>query len=940
MSDLPPSNLSSEELFALARAHESAGRGGEAEATYRALLATDSSHGEAQKRLNKILKKKKKAGKSPSRHKPRPAAKTAPASTLKTPLPQSGPQLGPETGPPSNPREDELRQLSDFYNQGRFSEAETTARRLIDQHPHHLFAWNVLGAALRARGELDEAISIYKQAIELKSDLPDFYNNLGNALRERGELEEAAARFREAIHLRPDFALTHYNLANVLRDMADPEAALAGYKQALRLEPGFAQAQAQLGITLQAMGRLEEAETALIQAVEMAPGDGDAWANLGIVHLNLGDLEKAERNLRKAVEVNPGFAKAHLNLGVALQHMNQEEAAYACYKKVLELDPENSNTLANLAIALEGLGKKDEAIAIHKRAIDLDPENSTLISNLGNAYKYMGRTDEALTKFVEALKLDPDNAATRILFAQTAGNVVLADGQQPDEDLISALLICLHDDHLETSKLNSLAQSALHAKMPAALSEASRHPGQPFDITSPDFLTFAANPLLVAVLTRTILSSRALEDLLTAARRRLLKTLGDSEDALGLAEELQPLPAALADQGFLNEYVWAVTAEEKASVESIRARVAKQIEQGQAPSDISLYLLAAYEPLSKTDGMVNWASRIGEGASAGLRHLLRTQIDEPAMESEISGKIDVLTPIDDDISQAVQAQYEDNPYPRWAWLSKPVPISCNRQILDEIQPHKPSLGPAAKHPEILIAGCGTGKQPIDVALRFKDSHVLAVDLSRTSLAYAIRKAKEIGAHNIRFAQADILKLGTLNQTFDIIESGGVLHHMADREAGLKVLVGLLRPGGFFKLGLYSEAARKHIVRLREQTAGQRADPSLEGIREFRAHARNSESEDIAQLWESKDFFATSTLRDLLFHVQEHRFTIPRIRAALETNDLKFLGFIFDDMSVKQKYGERFPDDPDMTNLDNWHQYETENPRTFVGMYQFWTQKSG
>jgi hypothetical protein len=38
------------------------------------------------------------------------------------------------------------------------------------------------------------------------------------------------------------------------------------------------------------------------------------------------------------------------------------------------------------------------------------------------------------------------------------------------------------------------------------------------------------------------------------------------------------------------------------------------------------------------------------------------------------------------------------------------------------------------------------------------------------------------------------------------------------------------------------------------------------------------------------------------------------------------------------YKHRFPNDPAAINLDQWSIYEEENPVTFIGMYQFWTQK--
>jgi hypothetical protein len=86
-----------------------------------------------------------------------------------------------------------------------------------------------------------------------------------------------------------------------------------------------------------------------------------------------------------------------------------------------------------------------------------------------------------------------------------------------------------------------------------------------------------------------------------------------------------------------------------------------------------------------------------------------------------------------------------------------------------------------------------------------------------------------------------------------------------------------------------------------------------------------------------DFFSTSECRDLLFHVQEHQLTIPQIKAFLADTNLAFLGFA---NPPAQAYRARFPDDPAMTNLDHWHTFETENPLTFVNMYQFWVQKPG
>jgi hypothetical protein len=35
---------------------------------------------------------------------------------------------------------------------------------------------------------------------------------------------------------------------------------------------------------------------------------------------------------------------------------------------------------------------------------------------------------------------------------------------------------------------------------------------------------------------------------------------------------------------------------------------------------------------------------------------------------------------------------------------------------------------------------------------------------------------------------------------------------------------------------------------------------------------------------------------------------------------------------------QFPEDSAMVDLNLWDRFEAENPRTFIGMYQFWVQK--
>ena len=88
-----------------------------------------------------------------------------------------------------------------------------------------------------------------------------------------------------------------------------------------------------------------------------------------------------------------------------------------------------------------------------------------------------------------------------------------------------------------------------------------------------------------------------------------------------------------------------------------------------------------------------------------------------------------------------------------------------------------------------------------------------------------------------------------------------------------------------------------------------------------------------------DFFTTSECRDMLFHAVEHQLSLPEIARFIAENDIEFVGFTLD-ASVVRRFRARFPQQQALLDLDLWQQFETDNPGTFAGMYQFWIRKKG
>src|SRR5262249_41191953 len=142
-------------------------------------------------------------------------------------------------------------------------------------------------------------------------------------------------------------------------------------------------------------------------------------------------------------------------------------------------------------------------------------------------------------------------------------------------------------------------------------------------------------------------------------------------------------------------------------------------------------------------------------SSPELSDVVRTQIVDHDARRRIASSIVALTPIEDAVSARVREQYEEFPYPRWTSFSA-ASVRSRWQGSPQSQEIEGAL--RGRKARILNAGCGTGRESIYYATIFPDADILAVDLSRNSLSYAISQAARHDITNVTFRQADILRL--------------------------------------------------------------------------------------------------------------------------------------------------------------------------------------
>lgn len=718
-----------------------------------------------------------------------------------------------------------------------------------------------------------------------------------------GRLRQAEELYRDVLKQRPDLVHANLHLGRLLMDTGRMAEAVAPFERMTALMPDVAETHMNLGFVLAQLGRSAEAIACYHRSLRLKPLP-KAHNGLGVVLMQAdGHSAEALSHFEQALALDPGFVEAHNNVAILLAARGDSERAAQAFRRVVEARPDFLEAHENLARALLACGEGAQALATLVRAFRIR------------------ETPDLQKAFVHCLKEVPIGAADADLRDLIVRALNAPWGRPIDLARAGAALVRANSD------LAPVIARAV-AAWPQRLSWA--------DLFGTSGAQAAADDgLLRALLETARVVDVDIERFLACARAAMLDR-AQQDGPEPTDAELEFL-AALAAQCFNSDYVFDVSDQELKAARELSASMAAALEQGTPIPPLQLIAVAAYLPLHALPAAGDLLKRPWPWP---IEALVARQVREPRAEQALRLSIPQLTPIEDDVSRSVRQQYEQNPYPRWVKAPPPRRSPSLDHYVREMFPHAPyrNLGKGGRI-DILIAGCGTGQHAVELAQRFGEARILACDLSLASIAYARRKAEEIGLRNMEFAQADILELGGIDRRFDLVESNGVLHHLADPFAGWRVLRSLVRRGGLMNIGLYSARAREDVSVARELIAARGYGATADDIRRFRQELMSDGDPQFRGLVASPDFFNLSDCRDLLFHVREERLTLPQIKEFCTENALQLLGFELN-VSLTAQYAARFPDDRAQTDFDNWHAFETENPDTFRGMYQLWLQTAG
>jgi tetratricopeptide (TPR) repeat protein len=263
-----------------------------------------------------------------------------------------------------------------------------------------------LGLALMDKKQWDKAITEYRMAIGLGFKQAMAHNSLGVALQADNQLDEAIDEYRTAIDFDDQFAMPHTNLGLALKAKGLSDEAMAEYRKAIGLDDKDAKPHYCLAIALKEKGELDAAIREYREFIRLDPKEATAHYNLANLLRDMNRTDEAIKEYRAAIAINDKLAEAHYNLAKALQTKKQFDEAIDEYRKAMTLGLKDARAHRDLGTALYANNQLDEAIAEFREAIDIDDKLADAYNDLGLALMDKKQWDKAIPEFRKAIALD------------------------------------------------------------------------------------------------------------------------------------------------------------------------------------------------------------------------------------------------------------------------------------------------------------------------------------------------------------------------------------------------------------------------------------------------------------------------------------------------------------------------------------------------------
>lgn len=296
--------------------------------------------------------------------------------------------------------------------------------------PNNAGARYLAGQAALQLGDIDRAITEFREAVRVGETETDASLRLGEIYFTRGNYPSAAQFAQRHINKRPFLdERAHVIVARSYVELRQWEAAEGALKNLKARQPESAVPYVEFA----ALKRAQDGPEAAIEMMRQAPIDLEAPAYVDALRVLAQDLiatgqgDEALRLVAGAAAKHPESA-AHLELHARLlAARGKTDAARAKLEAVVAAHPDHAPAYEGLGAMARDAGQLDQALAYFDRAAALDPSSADYDYAAAQTLLRMGDVDGAIVRLREAKDSDPGHLGANndlaFLVAQRGGDL-------------------------------------------------------------------------------------------------------------------------------------------------------------------------------------------------------------------------------------------------------------------------------------------------------------------------------------------------------------------------------------------------------------------------------------------------------------------------------------------------------------------------------------
>ncbi len=182
-------------------------------------------------------------------------------------------------------------------------------------------------------------IALLQQAVREDPTNPLLYQSLGARLEKAGHYDQAMTLYRTALEKGLDNGRLHSRLGDLLVRAGKKAEAIPQYEESVKMNPADTATQANLATAYLETGRPADAERVLKGIVAIDPSNAAAQNGLGVLAIQRNDGTTARGYFEKAVELDPNLVEAYLNLGLLYKIVGERDRARASFEQFLAKAP-------------------------------------------------------------------------------------------------------------------------------------------------------------------------------------------------------------------------------------------------------------------------------------------------------------------------------------------------------------------------------------------------------------------------------------------------------------------------------------------------------------------------------------------------------------------------------------------------------------------------